>query len=65
MVMVVMMIIVMMMVMVVMMMIVMMVVIILGYDHRLFFGHGSVGAALVLGAQNLLGIRNGIQQLGE
>ena len=50
---------------VVMMMIVMMVVVIFSHDHRLFFRHGSVTAALVLGAQNLLGIRNGIQQLGK
>ena len=55
----------MMMVMVVMMIIVVMVVVVLSHDHRLFFRHGSVGAALVLGAQNLLGIRNGIQQLGK
>ncbi len=51
----------MMMMMVVMMMIVMMVVVILGYDHRLFFSGSSVTVALVLGAQNLLGVRNRIQ----
>ena len=51
----------------VMVMIVMMVmvVIIFGYDQRLLFRRSSIAAALVLGAENLLGVRNGIQQLGE
>ena len=56
---------VMVMIVVVIIMMVMMVVVILSHDHRLFFRRGSVGAALVLGAQNLFSIRNGIQQLGE
>jgi len=63
MVMVVMVIIVIVMVMVVMM-IVMVMVMILRHYNRLFFNHGSV-TALVLSAQNLLGIGNGIQQLGK
>jgi hypothetical protein len=54
-----------MMMVVVMMMIVMMVVVIFSHYHRLFFRHSSVIAALVLGAQHLLSIRNGIQQLGK
>jgi hypothetical protein len=57
--------IIMMVMMVVMMMIVMMVVVIFSHDHRLFFRHSSVIAALILGAQHLLSIRNGIQQLGK
>jgi hypothetical protein len=54
----------MMMVMVVMMivMMVMVMVVILGYNHRSFFRHSRIIAALVLGAQNLLGIRDGLQQ---
>ena len=61
---VVMIIVVMMMVMVVMMivMMVMVMVVILGYNHRSFFRHSRIIAALVLGAQNLLGIRDGLQQ---
>ena len=59
-----MMMVVMMMVMMVMVMMVM-VMVILGHYHRLFFRDGGVAAALVLGAQNFLGIRNGIQQLGK
>ena len=43
--------------------VVMMVVILRHYDG-LFFNHSSV-TALVLSAQNLLGIGNGIQQLGK
>ena len=65
MVMIVVMIIVVMMMMMVVMMIVMMVmvmVVILGYNHRSFFRHSRIIAALVLGAQNLLGIRDGLQQ---
>jgi len=48
---------------VIVMMIVMM--IIFSHDHRLFFRHSSIIAALVLCAQNLLGIRDGLQQLGK
>jgi hypothetical protein len=55
--------IVMVMVMVVTVVVVMMVVILRHYDG-LFFNHSSV-TALVLSAQNLLGIGNGIQQLGK
>ena len=55
--------IVMVMVMVVTVVVVMMVVILRHYDG-LFFNHSSV-TALVLGAQNLRGIGNGIQQLGK
>ena len=50
------------MVMVVMMIVVMVMVVILGYNHRSFFRHSRIIAALVLGAQNLLGIRDGLQQ---
>ena len=56
-------IVVMMMVMVIVMMIVVMVIV--SHDHRLFFRTGSIIAALVLCAQNLLGIRDGLQQLGK
>ena len=52
----------MMMVMIVMMIVMMMMVVILGYNHRSFFRHSRIIAALVLGAQNLLGIRDGLQQ---
>ncbi len=54
-----------MMVVIVVMMIVMvvMMVIILGHYHRLVFRDGAADAALALGAQNFLGIRNRIQQL--
>ena len=51
-----------MMVMVVMVMVVM--VMILRHYNGLFFNHRSV-ATLVLSAQNLLRIGNGVQQLGE
>ena len=51
------------MVMVVTVVVVMMVVILRHYDG-LFFNHSSV-TALVLGAQSLRGIGNGIQQLGK
>ena len=57
------MIIVVMMVVVIMMMIVVMVIV--SHDHRLFFRTSSLIAALVLCAQNLLGIRDGLQQLGK
>ena len=53
------------MVMVMIVMMVMVVMIIFGDDQRLFFRRSSIAAALVLGAENLLGVRNGIQQLGE
>jgi hypothetical protein len=49
---------------VMMVMIMMVVVIILGHDRGLFFRHASA-TTLVLGSQDLLGIWNGIQQLGE
>ena len=56
----------MMMVIVVMMIVmVVMMVIILGHYHRLVFRDGTVSAAIILGAQNVLSIRNGIQQLSE
>ena len=48
--------------MIVMMVMVMVMVVILGYNHRSFFIHSRIIAALVLGAQNLLGIRDGLQQ---
>ena len=48
--------------MIVMMVMVMVMVVILGYNHRSFFRHSRIIAALVLGAQNLLGIRDGLQQ---
>ena len=44
--------------------VVMMMVMILRHYNGLFFNHSSV-TALVLSAQNLLGIGNGIQQLGK
>ena len=62
--MVVMVIVIVMVVMVVMVMVVMMMVMILRHYNGLFFNRGSV-TALVLSAQNLLGIGNGIQQLGK
>jgi hypothetical protein len=60
-----MMMVVMMMVVPVMVVVVMMVVVvvILRHYNRLFFADS--GVALVLSAQNLLGIGNGIQQLGK
>jgi hypothetical protein len=56
-----------MMVMMVMMvvMVVMVVMVILSHYDRLFFRDGGVGGAFILGSQNVLCIRNGIQQLGE
>ncbi len=52
--------------MIIMMMMVMMMVMVMILRHYngLFFNHSSV-TALVLSAQNLLRIRNGVQQLGE
>ena len=49
-------------VMVVMMMMMVMVMVILSHYDRLFL---TVATAFDLGSQNLLGIRNGIQQLGK
>ena len=51
------------MVMVVMMMVVMMIVI-LSHHNRVFFSRGSC-VPVVLCAQNVLGIRNGVQQLSK
>ena len=56
--------IVMVMVMVMTVVVVVMMVVILRHYDGLFFNHSSV-TALVLSAQNLLGIGNGIQQLGK
>ena len=56
------MIVMMMMVVVVMVVVMMMVMIILSHYDRLFL---NVATAFDLGSQNVLGIRNGIQQLGE
>ena len=55
------------MVMVVMMivMMVMVMVIILGYNHRSFFRHSRIIASCVLCPQDLLGIGDGLQQLGK
>ena len=50
------------MVVVVMVVVMMMVMVILSHYDRLFL---SVAAAFDLGSQNVLGIRNGIQQLGK
>ena len=60
---VVMIIVVMMVVVVVVMMIVVMVI--FSHDRRLFFRTSSIIGALVLCAQNLLGVRDGFQQLGK
>ena len=52
----------------VVMMIVMMVmvmVIILGYNHWSFFRHSRIIASCVLCPQDLLGIGDGLQQLGK
>ena len=64
---VVMIIVVMMMVMVVMMivMMVMVMVVILGYNHRSFFRHSRIIASCVLCPQDVLGIGDGLQQLGK
>ena len=55
------------MVMVVMMivMMVMVMVIILGYNHWSFFRHSRIIASCVLCPQDLLGIGDGLQQLGK
>ena len=53
---------VMMVVMIIVMMVVVVVMVVLSNDHRLLFGDAG---AFVLGSQNVLCIRNGIQQLGE
>ena len=50
------------MVVVVMVMVMMMVMVILSHYDRLFL---NVATAFDLGSQNVLGIRNGIQQLGK
>ena len=53
---------------IVVMMIVMMVmvmVIILGYNHWSFFRHSRIIASCVLCPQDLLGIGDGLQQLGK
>jgi hypothetical protein len=52
-------------VMMVIVMVVMMVMVILSHYDRLFFRDGGVGGAFILGSQNLLCIRNGIQQIGK
>ena len=49
------------MVVVIMVMVMVMVMVILSHFHQLFFS--GVAAALVLSLQDLLGIRNGVQQL--
>lgn len=49
---------------IVVVMVMMMVMIILSHYNRPLFNHSSI-TALVLGAQNLLRIRDGIQQLGK
>ena len=54
----------MMMVVVVVVVMMMVVVVILGHYNRIFFSDSSV-TAVALSAQNLLGIGNGIQQLGK
>ena len=50
---------------VVMVMVMVMVMVVFSNYHGLFFRDGRVGGAFVLGSQNLLCIRNGIQQLGK
>ena len=50
-------------VMVVVIVMMMMVMVILSHHHRLFFTGSDIAVALVLSPQNLLGIRNGVQQL--
>ena len=55
-------------VMMIVMMIVMMVmvmVVILGYNHWSFFRHSRIIASCVLCPQDLLGIGDGLQQLGK
>ena len=59
---VVMIVVVMMVVMIIVMMVVVVVMVVLSNDHRLLFGDAG---AFVLGSQNVLCIRNGIQQLGK
>jgi hypothetical protein len=49
-------------VMIIVMMVVVVVMVVLSNDHRLLFGDAG---AFVLGSQNVLCIRNGIQQLGK
>ena len=50
-------------VMMIMMMVVMM--IILSHHHRLLVSGSFAGAALILGAENAPGVRDGVQQFGE
>jgi len=52
-------------VMMVVVMVMVMVMVVFSNYHGLFFRDGRVGGAFVLGSQNLLCIRNGIQQLGK
>ncbi len=52
-------------IMVVVVVMVMVMMMILSHYHRLLFTGRFVNGALVLSAQNLLGIGNGIQQLGK
>ena len=59
------MVVVMVMVVIIVMMVVVMVMVVFSNYHGLFFRDGRVGGAFVLGSQNLLCIRNGIQQLGK
>ena len=54
-----------MMMMVMMIVMMMVVVIVFSHDHRLFFRHRSIITAFVLCAQNLLGIRDWLEQLGK
>jgi hypothetical protein len=48
-----------------MMMVVMMMIIILSHHDRFLVSGSFVGAALILGAQNALRVRNRVQQFGE
>ena len=48
-----------------MIMVMMMAMVIFGNYHRLFIQDGGVGGPFVFGAQNVFGVRNGIQQLGK
>jgi uncharacterized membrane protein len=56
---------VMMVVMIIVMMVVVVVMVVLSNDHRPLFGDAGDAGAFVLGSQNVLCIRNGIQQLGK
>ncbi len=50
---------------VVIVVVMMMVMVILSHYDRLFFRDTGVGRAFVLGSQNVLSIRNRVQQLGK